>query len=114
LVAKRRQLFGEGKLFEIPYEKIESVSTNIGKEWKGTRMAAGLVGGGLLLGPVGAAVGALLAGKKKEEHVGLVVRGHDKDGNIVEVPIVFSPVRFSSKLKAEIDGKIGRARGIII
>jgi hypothetical protein len=114
LVVRKRQLFGEGELFEILYDKVESVSTNIDKEWKGTRMAAGLVGGGLLLGPVGAAVGALLAGKKKEEHIGLVVRGQDKDGNIVQVPIVFAPVKFSSKIKAEIDGKVGRARGITI
>ncbi len=106
LVVRRRQLFGEEELFRIPYEKIESVTTNIEKEWKGARLATGLV----LLGPLG----ALLFGKKKTEQLGLVVRGQDKEGNVVQIPIVFTPARFSSKIKALVDQEIGRAKGVTI
>jgi len=101
----RKGIIRSKELFRIPYEKIESVSTDIEKEWKGTRLAAGLIGGGFLLGPVGAAVGALLVGKKKKEHLGLVVRGQDREGNVVQIPIIFAPVQRSPKIKAKIEPK---------
>lgn len=94
-----------GELFRIPYEKIESVTTDIEKEWSGTRLFAGLV----TLG-----IGALLVGKKKTEQIGLVVKGQDKEGNELHIPIVFAPVKSSAKIKAALDTKIAQARGIQI
>ncbi|WP_456396462.1 hypothetical protein, partial [Thermococcus sp.] len=94
-----------GELFRIPYEKIESVTTDIEKEWSGARLVAGLV----TLG-----IGALLVGKKKTEQIGIIVRGQDKEGNLLQIPIVFSPVKSSAKIKAALDKKIAQARGIVI
>ena len=105
-VVKRYSLLRPAELFALPYEKIESVTTDIENEWKGTRMAVGLVA----LGPLG----ALLFGKKKTEQLGLVVRGKDGEGNTVQIPIVFAPAKSSGKIKAMIDQKIGQARQISI
>ena len=94
-----------GELFRLSYEKIESVTTDIEKEWSGTRLFAGLI----TLG-----IGALLVGKKKTEQIGLVVKGQDKEGNELRIPIIFAPVKSSAKIKAALDTKIAQARGIQI
>ena len=72
------------QLFGIPYEKIISVTTDMEKDWSGMRMAAGW----LFLGPIG----AMLFGKKKTSHLGILVQGKDGENNPVEVPIAFSIV----------------------
>ena len=59
-------------------------------------------------------VGGLLLGKKKTEQIGLVVKGQDKEGNELRIPIIFAPVKSSAKIKAVLDTKIAQARGIQI
>lgn len=44
----------------------------------------------------------------------LVAIGHDKDGNTIKIPIVFSHVWHVSGAKMLITQKIGQARGITI
>lgn len=70
------------RLFGLPYKKIISVTTDIEKDWSGMRMATGW----LFMGPIG----AMLFGKKKAEHLGVLVQGKDGEGNVVEIPIAFS------------------------
>lgn len=106
LVVIKQQLISGGELFRLPYEKIESVSTDIEKEWKGTRLALGWVA----LGPLG----SFLIGKKKREQLGIVVKGKDKEGNEVQIPIVFAPIKHSARIKGLLDQKIGQAREITI
>ncbi|AJC72671.1 hypothetical protein X802_02820 [Thermococcus guaymasensis DSM 11113] len=113
VVVKRRTSFSwrtgltmaSGELFRIPYEKIDSVTTDIEREWSGKRLFAGFI----TLG-----IGALLIGKKKTEQIGLIVKGRDKEGNELQIPIVFAPVKSSAKIKAALDKKISQARGIQI
>lgn len=106
LIVRTKRLIGQKELFRLPYEKIESVTTDIEKEWKGTRMAVGLIA----LGPIG----ALLFGKKKKEQLGLLVSGQDKDGNKVSIPIAFASVKRSSKIRDLIERKIGENKGLTI
>ncbi|MCL5982924.1 MAG: hypothetical protein M1571_10525 [Firmicutes bacterium] len=85
LVFRSTGLIGAGKkLFGIPYKKIISVTTDMEKDWSGMRLAAGW----LFLGPIG----AMLFGKKKTSHLGILVQGKDDEDNPVEVPIAFSLV----------------------
>ena len=96
----------EKELFRISYEKIESVTNEIKKEWSKGEFFAGLMTFGI--------VGGLLLGKKKTEQIGLVVKGQDKEGNVLHIPIIFAPVKSSAKIKAALDTKIAQARGIQI
>lgn len=93
-------------LFKIPYEKVESVSVDIQKEWSGGRMALGL----LVAGPLG----LVLFGKKKQKFFGILVRGKDKEGNIVKIPIAFKKVGKDKLLKKEIEIRMTQERGITI
>ena len=86
------------KLFGIPYKKIISVTTDMEKEWTGMRMAAGW----LFLGPIG----AMLFGKKKTSHLGILVQGKDDEDNPVEVPIAFSLVYGSMVTNEEVKIKL--------
>lgn len=91
--------FGLGrKMFAIPYEKIISVTTNIEGDWSGMRLATGW----LFLGPIG----AMLFGKKKTAHIGILVQGKDSDGNPVDVPIAFSMAPGTFQTNEEVKTKI--------
>ena len=110
----KETFFGSKKLFSISFSKIKSVTTDIEKEWSGTRLAVGW----LFFGPLG----AMFFGKKKTEQLGLVVGGSDGEGNTVEIPVVFAPVGSgwkpsgaeSTKLKALLNEKIAKAKGVKI
>ena len=102
----KNTMWGTKKLFLISYDKIKSLTTDIEKEWSGTRLAVGW----LFLGPLG----ALFFGKRKTEQLGLVVEGTDSKNNLVEILIVFAPVEGSAKLKARLTEKIAKAKGVKI
>lgn len=104
LIVKRRALvhLGNPELFKIPYEKILSVSTDIDKDWSG----------GKRLAKDPSLRGAIFGARA--DCLGLTVKGQDKEGNAVQVPILFTHVQFSVKLKALIDRKIAEERGITI
>jgi len=86
------------ELFRLPYKKIISVTTDMEKDWSGMRMAAGW----LFLGPIG----AMLFGKKKTAHLGILVQGKDDEDNPVEVPIAFSVLSESTISNQEAKTKL--------
>lgn len=93
-------------LFKIPYEKIENVSLDIKNEWDGWKMAEGL----LIAGPID----MLLLGKKDENLFSIMVRGMDKNGNSVKIPVIFKDVQKPLLLKEELDLQINKEKGIKI
>lgn len=102
LIVRRRSLLKDEELFRIPYEKIESVTTDINKDWSGSgRLPQDLSLRGMIFG-------------SKADCLGLTVRGKDKEGNVVPISILFTHVSMSTKVKARIDSKIGEERGITI
>ena len=103
LIVKKRALihFGDPVLFILPYEKIQSVSTDLDKDWSAQRT------------PEDRSLTGQLFGSRKN-CLGLTVRGKDKEGNAVQVPILFTHVQNSVKIKVFIDQKIADDRGITI
>jgi hypothetical protein len=94
------------ELFKLPWEKIDSITTDIKSDWKGTNLAAGW----LLLGPIG----SMLMGKSTQEQLGVVVKGKDGNGDPVKVPIAFDSVKNIVKIKAASDRYMIRTAGISI
>ncbi len=93
-------------LFKIPYEKIENVSLDIKNEWDGWKMAEGLL--------IASPIDMLLLGKKDENLFSIMVRGMDKNGNSVKIPVIFKDVQKPLLLKEELDLQINKEKGIKI
>jgi len=94
------------ELFKLPWEKIDSFTTDIKSDWSGINLATGW----LLLGPIG----SMLIGKSTKEQLGIVVKGKDGKGNPVKVPIAFDSVKNIAKIKEALDRHMIKAAGITI
>jgi hypothetical protein len=94
------------ELFRLPWEKIDSVTTDIKSDWNGARLAAGW----LLLGPIG----SMLIGKRTQEEFGIVARGKDGNGSLVKVPIAFGSVKNITKLNEFVNNRMMQNAGINI
>ncbi len=64
----------------------------------------------LIAGPIG----MLSLGKKDENLFSIMVRGMDKNGNSVKIPVIFKDVQKPLLLKEELDLQINKEKGIKI
>ncbi|MCK4473748.1 hypothetical protein KAU40_00575 [Candidatus Parcubacteria bacterium] len=79
---------GEKFLTNIPLSAIKSVQFQRAGSRSLGKAAAGAIGGGILLGPLGLIVGGALGGKKKDESVIVVTIQHDS----MELQILFGSI----------------------
>lgn len=118
LAVRSKAGLGEGsELFTIPYEKIGSASIlDITKEVKKPKNYNANFGTGIPDLSNWVNQNTSLFDKKniKGETLQIVALGQDKNGNRVEVPIMFGFVSNGIKLKAFLDQKIGKHQGITI
>lgn len=118
LVVRSKVALGEGPaLFNIPYEKIGSASIlDLAKEVRKPKSYDAFSGTGIpdLSNWVKQNTSFFERKDVKGETLQIVALGQDKNGNRVEVPIVFGFVSNCIKLKTLLDQEIGKHQGITI
>ncbi len=115
-------------IFKIPYEKINRIVTKTEKtQTLGSVLAnilfplflfvlflglTGIIGGilGIILGVI---LVAFFGNPKRKSFI-IYVEGKDKEGNKVEIPIVFKNIKKDSLLKREIEFYISHTKDITI
>ncbi len=81
-------------IFSIPYDKIENFTVESKKEFDGKKSALGF----FLLG----GIGALAMSQKVQKIFTFIVKGKDKEGNIVKIPIYFANIKNDIDFKEEL------------
>lgn len=81
-------------IFHIPYEKIEDIIIETKKEFDGKSAALGFFYLGV--------IGALAMSQKIQKIITLIVKGKDKNGNDIKVPIYFADIKKDIEFKEEL------------